>query len=101
MRCAKNVTALPTLEAFLGRAGDFQIKPFDLGIVLLPGSVGKRGREQHIKDPLKVSFPRFTKEKKTETQLSLRPLFKAKEDFRELRHKSHELSELQGDAEIK
>lgn len=64
MRRAENVTALPTLEAFLGRAGIFQIKRFDLGIVLLPGSVGEMGREQHTKDPLKVSFPRFTKGKK-------------------------------------
>lgn len=62
-RCAKNVTALPTLEAFLGRAGNFQIQLFDLGIVLLPGSVGKRGREQQVKDALKVSFPRFSKDK--------------------------------------
>lgn len=62
MRRAKNVTAPPTLEAFLGRAGIFQIKRFDLGIVLLPGSVGKTGREQHIKDLFKVSSPRFTKD---------------------------------------
>lgn len=90
MRCAKNVPALPTLEAFLGRAGISQIQRFDLGIVLLPGPVGKMGREQHIQDPLKVSLPRFTTGKKIETQLSLKPLFKA--DFQELRHKSLVLS---------
>lgn len=40
--------------------------------------MGKRGREQHIKDPLKVSFPRFTKGKKNRDTVKPRAPVKGK-----------------------